>query len=946
MTSMDQEKLEKLKKELEKFKKGEKIEGRSRTTPLGKLFNEISNKLSAYQSQTDAVKYLYNQFTDNDVETQIDQIQMRDVVISQVLEYFDKINELSMKKKDSTIISIPLYDIRIVGDLTNIILLHGIYSIIPNEYLVPLNMRMLKNFKASKTFIKIDFEKGLFMLDKILEKFTKIFESDSDLKDILLVGTGFTDILTIAVVLYSKLKTDQYLSYLDRLETLSSTYQLLSFYSILYKYSLNSGKNAQFTKYISSLLCKTLMKPNGVQSLIDLVMGLREDEDIDIAKIPYVVQIIVSSKPQTCSIVQYYTNIFDQIERMLVFIDRPLMNTVLTEIIINIYQKNNQIIIDFLFKKIWEKLNPEIRIKNGMEDSDIVIINGVELNNAFNVCISLSRSFTSTNKEILNEFIEPILLPLWYYANHQRKSNKSHTIILNVLKNVLILGNFDHFMNLLISNIVEYKPAWKFDNASENNLTYIKLDTNESPVSKESFILDLFDRIDFNVATLIELSEILIQSDSKYMNKILIDILNQLVNYVEISEVEIPIKKVVILKLLQSVIENFKSQIENEPISLLIFTNTYFSGYFDTCRSKLAVEDIYDESDSDDEDEYDVEISQNDELINSLLPILDILSNLTFFSEEEKIQLEKLQSMFEHNKKFIPRSIAVVVDKILKVDPKQLTIKKDENNEFNVDTILKQANDPTPSIKVFALDKLTKQTMLLNDTKVLNTNNNSITTKYTITLLVSQLRNSEPFVYLNAIKNLVSLISFDKSYTNYILELYSQSKKSIDEKLRLGEVLTQFISMDGKLLTPDIIRDIVTTCINISRSNSELQEKYKDNKDVKLKMSALSILGLICFETGFGIMPYVDEIADLVQGIVNFEKDAELRRAAVVIINDIVRNDKGLEIIQKHGKKLQILLEYVAEKDQDLLVCQFANNTLAEIEESFQRKFTDNLKLK
>ncbi|GAV30007.1 hypothetical protein PMKS-003513 [Pichia membranifaciens] len=933
MPELDQEKLESLKQELAKFKKGEKVEKRSRTTALGKLFDGITKKIQGYQAESDVISFLYSRFGPH--EGHADSTARRKYVIDKLLNYLKEINLLSAKKKDSNMISIPLYDIRVVGELTNIIIIHGIYAIMPSDILLPLEKRKLKNFKVPTAYTKINLNFGIPILKDVLFTFTEIFESESDLKDLILVGTGFTDALSIAIYFTVYTEPTEYQQYIDRLEAQSSTYQLLSFYSILLK---NCRTNRAIAGFVSSLLSKQLLKPNGVESLIDLALGLREDEQVDIAKLNTIVQVLLTSKPKDLSLIDYYKNIFSQIYGMLVLVNRPLMNTILVEMITVIYKKNKRIVADFLFSDVWNNLNPDLRKDlNVSTDDSIVLTNEVNLNNSFNVCLSISRSLNSSDQEIMNEFFQPIILPLWYYANYQRSKQKDYTIVLNLIKNVIILGDSDYFIDLILTNLIDYQLEWTFDNGE--NLPYIKFNTKESKTSKENKILELFNKIDFNVETFVNLTSKLNDSDINHTNKILIATLNKLYSNTALADTDIPFKKIIYLKLIQSLLETFKSEIEGSPSSLLIFANTYFNQYFESVKSKSKL-DIVKTEDSDDEDEEEVLFDgsgpngEGEDGITSMVPILEIISTFSLSSNSEKEQMESLQNTLGTNMEYIPKSIHQVCEDIIGIDIKNITVKNIYTG-FNMETVLKQINDPTPSVRVYALDKLTNYTINPKSEE-----SKQVSTKYTLNLLLSQLKDLEPFVYLNAIKNVAKVLSFDKSFFSYVVELYSTSKKTIDEKLRMGEILTKFISSHGKVLTGSHIKEVINTCIIISRAESKTKKKSADNDDLRMKMSALSILGTTCHECGYSVIPYITEIADLVHGIITFETSPELKRAAVVIINDIVSSDNGLEIIKDYGEKLQILLDYISGNDHDLLVCQLASATLDQIEESFNSKFT------
>ncbi|TID29238.1 hypothetical protein CANINC_002034 [Pichia inconspicua] len=909
--------LDELKLELEKFKRGEKIHTRSRTTPLAKLFDEISKKINGYEIQNDVISHLYSQFYPSTVLN--DKVEKRRIVISQLLDYLAEINRLSEKKEGTTIISIPLYDIRIVGELANLIIIHGIYSIMPQEYLIPLEQRKLQKFKSSVTFSKIDFTAGKHILEIILRQLTSIFESNSDLKDLILVGTGFTDTLAIAIF-FSTFSPD-FRSYIQRLEAQSSTYQLLSFYSLLYK---NSKKNTKHSVFVLSLLSNQLLKPNGIESLIDLVLGLREDEEVDVTKIDYIVQILILSRPANLSITDYYKNIFDQLYKMLVLVNRPLMNTVIVRILVTIFERNKNIVNDFFFRKIWHCFKPQTE---NMES--LILTNEVELNNAFNVCISLTRSLLKENDVFINQLFEPILLSLWYYLVFKRKNEKDFEIVLNLMKNIIVLGDSSYFFDIIISNLLHDNILWKFS-ITESGLILIKSNFNEE--CKTETTLALFDEIDYYTDSFMLLLTKLDETDSKYLDIVLTCSLNKAFLQSDLISIENPSQKVIYLKLIQMLLDNFRPRIEGSPMSIIAFLNTYLDQYFESSNTVSSLRFSHDD-DSDDEDEEDVP-NDNDDIMGTILPILDLISTYMPQNEEEATHFKKLQKTLKLNDQHLPGAMKQLAQQIISVDTETENIFA--KNKFNIETIVKQINDPTPSIRVYALDNLTQYTVEKDEISKV------VSTRYTFNLMLSQLKDSEPFVYLNSIKNLVVLVSFDRSLLMELLKQYSMSKRSIDEKLRIGEVLSKFIIRNGKVLRVEEVKEILDICFLISRFDSDLQKRNIDNKDTRMKMSSLSILGFLCCEVGFGISSYIDDIADLIQGIITFEKNAELRRAAVCIIGDIVKNENGLELIKPYGEKLQVLLEYITEKEEDLIVCQNAIEALNIIEDAFEKRLLQN----
>lgn len=907
--------------EFARFTRAE-IVTRISATDLGQLFKEISEKIKDCSNRQDALPYLYLRFggdpnvTDHVVKTQF--------VIDRLLGYLIKINEWSKKKKDSDMISIPLHGIGTVGDLTSLIVVHGIYAIIPPEFLIPIQRRRISDFRTEIRFERIDFKDGFTILKRILIVMTSIIESESDLRDLLVVGTGFTDTLAIAVVL-TFTKSKGFSSFIDKLEYQCSTYELLSFYSLLYTYT---KINVKYSNFIAVSLYRILTRSNGVLSLMELALGLREHNEIDHSRIVHVVQVLVTAKPKDVNIVEYYTNIFGQIYNGLVMINRPVVAKCLYDTVFEMYGKNKLPIIDFLFKKVWHNLNPEVD-----ENSDkIVLTDEVSLNNSFNVCYTMSRGANVASSGMLDTLFKPIMVNLWHYANYLRKMGKNHDMVLDVIKSVFVTGDLRGYAKLLVAGFVDYRKIWVFDEG-ENSLTYIKYNTNETTFTKEKKLLEVFNNIDYNVETFLIFIAKLIKINSFYLDIIIDAVLLDTAQVTHAgtanSGIEVSITKVVQLKLLHAILNNFRATLEESPVSLLLFARTSLHRYLDYIRSNPWLLD--EDRDSDDEDED----SDNDEILSALIPVLEVICTLSVRNRKAWYHLRVIQETFKDNSDYIPESMKYIRDKVIAIEEPDPDTEPATDDDFDLESMLKELNDESPSIRVYALDRLTTYTVAeLKDSN----RRKSVSTRYTMNLLLSQLKDMEPYVYLSAIRNIISVLSFDKSLLHQVLVFYSQSNNSIDEKLRVGEVLTKFIAQNGKVLTNDQIREILYVCIDISRTDSKLQQRSNDNRDTRMKMSSLSILGFLCLHTEFGIISFVPEIMDLVRGVIMFESSAELRRAAVVAIRDIIANEKGLEILKEHGSKVQVLLRYTAKEDKDLLVTEYSTDALNLLHEKYHKK--------
>lgn len=215
---------------------------------------------------------------------------------------------------------------------------------------------------------------------------------------------------------------------------------------------------------------------------------------------------------------------------------------------------------------------------------------------------------------------------------------------------------------------------------------------------------------------------------------------------------------------------------------------------------------------------------------------------------------------------------------------------------------------------------------------------NQISSKYAVNLLISQLKDKEPFIYLNSIKNLTNILIFDKTQLEIFLTAFFDSKKSIDEKLKIGEVLVRFIEKSGKVLDEKDINEIVNDCFKI------IQLKDKSADEYKLFNSSLTIISNLCVQIEFRIKPFLSEIIDCVKNILNFEKNELIKLNSLRIIHDLVLVKNGLHLLGPYGGELDILLKYIVDNDNDYFVREEAKNILYEIDELFEQEISENLK--
>jgi len=260
--------------------------------------------------------------------------------------------------------------------------------------------------------------------------------------------------------------------------------------------------------------------------------------------------------------------------------------------------------------------------------------------------------------------------------------------------------------------------------------------------------------------------------------------------------------------------------------------------------------------------------------------------------------------------------------------------------------MLKQAlenlNDPLPPIKAQGLYELRE--LLLKESPVVDYG-------VVLELHLNEMKNEEPFVYLNSIRGLVILCNHEKSL-EYVMRLYDEYGKkdsilniSFEEELRLGEVLSQAFQNKKYLLNKDAqlhkMFNIVIEKINANNA------KTTDNR---VRMSAMSILGIL-LQVNMDVLTE-SELVDCfscIKGILTFEFDEKddsfkiLRRASIYLLNDMIYNS-GLDrfvISFEEYESLVALLKYNRDvKETDDVTIDMIDKLLSIIQEIWNQTFT------
>ncbi|CCH45096.1 hypothetical protein BN7_4674 [Wickerhamomyces ciferrii] len=923
--------------------KGINVPQFTRETKLDLLFQSLSQFIEIDENDSnDALTQLYDKIDQDGNQEETNRLVKLQIVMDKCFQYLIQIQNHSLIQMESNrksndpekshLITISLHDMKYFNELLNIIIIQGVYSCLPKGIGIPLEQRRLKNFnKKTKKFSYQKIPNSNELLLYIIKQLETIFDKGGDVKELLLKGSGLTDIFTGLITLILD-HDSNLINVFNKFELKSDTYNLFSIYTIL----LQTTTNPKYQSFISERLTNlTINRSNGVITLIDFIVGIRDDEEINIDKFNNVNRILMS-KPKNLSSVIYFNKLFDQIYEILVFVNRPIMLSVIVNFIRILYFKNKKIIQDFLFKRIWKLLNP---ITTNFHNGD-TIVDAKQLNDVINVLISLTKE---TTPEFLNELYSQIILNLWAYYLYLRKKNHDFASILeNLLTSFFTITSNNEFLENIILNLAKTSGEnWEFQTILENKLSKIVKTNDLETISSE----EIFDDLDVGLNSIVS---ILKNLDNDIIRKQFLIVLNRWITKqtttVTTLNDENPFLILIDLKFLEKINDNFKDSLMDKPEDLLIVIEKLLvSKSLGKDALEIETNDNLEENgevDSDDEDENDDQVSSSGGGIGVLLELLSAILSETNESElfKHKTTLEKISKIltkFSDDKQCI--ALHKRIEFFLKTDHKSTPI----NDELSKDKeLLEKAitsiNDPLTPIRAHGLYLLRQ--LIIKKSSVL-------TLDFVLELHIVQLQDQEPFIYLNVIRSLNELIEFDQEGTlEFLLKFYNNSEEKLDDRLKIGEVLIKFIEKSGELFMGHLANNVISTNLQIIRDF---------NQDNRIRMSSMSIIGQSLRTNAIGLDSFIKDALDCSIGILEFEKDVIMLRSSIVLINDLI-SFGGLEIVPRgYGEKLKNLLEYTKiNPEVDYLLLEQINKVLEIINELILIKFKpvlnnqfDNLKI-
>lgn len=929
-----------------KTQKGLNVPGIKSNAPIDVLFNELENKIMGRSLA---------ELNFDETKKRVGDVTTRFELVQKLLKYLIQIQVLSVPKdlkveegEKDQLITISLHDIRTFSRLVNLIIIHGVYSALQNFSIgIPLEKRRLKDFSKggiAGTNRNDDIKVSLCdktevepLLNLMFDDFYKIFTSTSksSVKDLLLRGTGFSDFLTITLAILtipsvSVSTKARILKVYSTVLAIPDTFELYQTFSLL----LSSPSPIYLKSFVSSqlqLLHVNAPRKDGLLTLCEFVLGLRENEEVDISKFDQVSNVVLI-KPKDINTVEYFTSIGIQSYELLVNINKPVVNSCICYTLEKLWDRNNKIVIDFVIKRIWNNFNPQ---------NPPFTVSEVEVNNNLNVLISLTKNNPSPT--LLMATFEPILLQVWsYYIFLKKTHSKSLSVVKGVLVSYFTIiqeqnearESLDRIAKNCLSNGGE---NWEFSMGKNELVEITPREGSElSVASKETKMNSFLDSLDAAIPLYIEL---LTDLDESYVQSEFMAIFRRWLkgsddNSIPLEKDANPFFMIIDLRLLESIGENFKDSLGRSPLEMLEIVDTYLSK---NREDKAEPMDI----DSDDEDSDD-EVEEKES--NAVLPILlQLLSAILSETSTSELSL----SCFDILKQILPKLKAIespsakaaaqsLHERITSLVDDETLLKLSTVHERNVKQLklaITSLNDPLVPIRAHGLHILRN----LIEAKC----EDVVSLDFVIELHLNQLKDPEPFIYLNVIKGLEQLVKWNEEEVIPIyVSLYTNTENEIDERLRIGEVLLRYIQASNELFVGKTASILVEGALSLIR-----RSEGKEVVDTRLRNSAMSILGVCCMVNPLGMLDNVGNALDCALGILKLETSSEeavMRRAAIVLIHDLIigtSNSPNLPFPEEYRADVWKTLDYIYSTDNDLLVRDQAMVTLKTIEDLAKHSF-------
>lgn len=896
-------------------------------------------------------------------------------VVQYLLGLLDEVHACAIAAKETLpqkdLLTISLHDIKTFGKLVSAVIVFGVSpALLALRIGVPLEKRRLKDFgtavykpltvpplsEASGTTYTARYAPHAQLLQLVYTHLHRIFAQPSDVRDLLLKGSGYADYVTVAIALATVPYFDStvrmgVLRQFDSVEALASTYDLYQDYTLL----VATASPAYFKQFVMARLQRlpsSAPKGDGVLSFIEFVLGLRDNEQVDISKFDHVARVLLLKPKQEATSV-YFESVGRQCYDILVNINRPTIASCVGHFLEQLWLRNPRVATDFFLKRIWavfkplELENPVVvksepanldLVKSEPREPDqvkpvhaLVLLSEAAVNNNINVLLSLTQR--ALPADLMMSIFRPVLVPVWCYHVFARTHKKPAEILQNILISYLTLVNDPDALDILAQNIVAEGDGWRF-RVGPNSLVEIVPAAGENA---EQRAMQFLARLDAGCNALVDL---LRQLEPAAVLTLFVAVLGRWLRSAPSLDAENPFVRLVDLRVVETIGREFSELLAQTPGDILLVVYSVLAG--DTSGTADGDDDV----DSDDDDDL-VGPPVAPDVVAVVLQLLSaIMTEIVELDTACRTVLGKIRTQLGSTYAALPAAQSLVLRIDTTVQGEQPHASDHEQQRQVLARAVASLNDPLVPIRAHGLYLLRQ---------LVEAHSPVVAVDFVVRLHLLQLKDPDPFVYLNVIKGLDSLLQWDASALPLLTAIYGGKgdgftngtdasddaeasevsdggSVDLDERLRVGEVLLRYVEQQGEAFSGELAREVCDSALSLIQRRGAVA-------DNRLRMSAMSVLGACCNTNPLGMVDNLTNALDCAVGILQLEtgeEEAVMRRAAIVLISDLVLGTSKTDKVPfpaSYREKVLVGLRYVRAHDLDLLVQEQAQAVLDYIDE-------------
>ncbi|KAK9368090.1 hypothetical protein V1509DRAFT_624227 [Lipomyces kononenkoae] len=839
------------------------------------------------------------------------------------------------QKNNPEVFSIALGDMKTINALLDFIVIECIYPCLTPGVSIPLEARRKDGIWRKSELISASREE---ILSHVVDTVVDIIESEDDIADVIMGGQYSTDIISgLAELGFNPISaTNERLKYRQRFTDFLNrldTFTLLSYLSTLIRKDTPPWYLGLLTRTLAMI---PISRPDdGVKSIIEMIGGLREDDQVSVDKLDRAA-IVLCSIPKGVEPRTYFTHVGMQLLKILDNPQQKLLVSAVAQVIALMKKSRPRVVTDFIFKPIIDSFTPECDL-NGETD---VIVSDIELSKALNRLLQLVRS---SPPDIIDALLAPVFYSLWALVCFQKRTKRVTDTTMSLMSVYIKTGSPEEKIDSLVNRIhYDGEDRWRYGNGENGQVEIRRRQNTYTELKAESDLKTGLEGIE-NVEERIDLLlELIGRLDKVSLRKVFLTTVRRwLVNRKDSTSD--PFSVFTDLRLLEGILENHKSEVIESPTEIIGLVSSILDDYVLALREKqdavdtrrplsaqlagiISSEEPNEEPDSDDEDEEDMELeSESVSVAISLLSAMlseSLVGNAVNLSSDDQRVLKSfgpsLKYIAEHGPESVSSSATTLALLLNETEIPTDSSKAHLNeSQQRYQLALSHLQDPLIPIRAQGLHEL--RTLISERDPVVNVD-------AVLKLYLSTLNDEDSFIYLNSIKCLESLTDIHGiSVIKKLIARYKVPEKasSVDEVLRIGEAILRTVQRLGEALT-DSNADTIVHAMITTISNRQL--------DTRIRSSALSILGMACEVNPSGLALWVKDAIECALGVLTFERGEEkapLRRAAVVLIGSLLSGVHGLnEFPQEFAKEIVRTMRYITSSDEDGLVRVQARNVL------------------